>query len=229
VIAGKTPGRSYAEREEPAVPDDLDVCRRHAGGNIPRCRAVEPQPRSSHFCRIGPPAPVASALGRDEAVAREPLPGTSWFGVLAETRTSTTAAPRPGPRGTSSPPLRASWLVARLAALPFGQLVRCISFSSNVGGAVWRRQDGPALGGTASGLRKRVVGAYALSWVAGVGPVEPHTEVATMHDSTTETVSVGLDVHKSSVRVAGGTGEMHSIAGRFGRWFRVLPRIPIAT
>src|SRR6266705_4420162 len=36
----------------------------------------------------------------------------------------------------------------------------------------------PARGGAASGLRKKVVGAYAMSWVAGVGPVEPHTEVA---------------------------------------------------
>jgi hypothetical protein len=40
------------------------------------------------------------------------------------------------------------------------------------------RQDGAAAYAVASGRELRVVGACACSWVAGVGPVEPHTEDA---------------------------------------------------
>src|SRR6266508_86546 len=41
------------------------------------------------------------------------------------------------------------------------------------------RQDGAvAPRAAASGWLVRLVGAYALAWVAGVCPVEPHTEVA---------------------------------------------------
>jgi hypothetical protein len=57
------------------------------------------------------------------------------------------------------------------------QRVALIEFAEEM----YARQDGAAAGAVASGRLLRVVGACACSWVAGVGPVEPHREVAN-HD-----------------------------------------------